>query len=84
MEAPVNEFTNGDITVTYNPTKCIHAEYCAKGLSEVFRTTVIPWINLDGATTQKIISQVKKCPSGALAYCLNEKKKAVKKSLITS
>ncbi len=84
MKAPVNEFTNGEITVTYNPTKCIHAEYCAKGLSEVFRTTVIPWINLEASTTQKIISQVNKCPSGALAYCPNEKYKAVKKSLIRS
>jgi uncharacterized Fe-S cluster protein YjdI len=72
METLVNEFTNGEITVTYEPRKCIHAENCAKGLSEVFRTTVIPWIDMDAATTQKIISQIRKCPSGALNYCQNE------------
>ena len=79
MEALVNDvanganvFTNGEITVTYAPRKCIHAEKCAKGLSEVFRTSIIPWINLDAATTQKIISQIRKCPSGALDYCQNE------------
>lgn len=72
MEALVNEFTNGEITVTYAPKKCVHAEKCAKGLSEVFRTYIIPWIDLEAATTQKIIKQIKKCPSGALDYCQNE------------
>ena len=84
MKALVNEFTNGEITVTYKPSKCIHAEYCAKGLSEVFRTSVIPWINMEAATTERIISQIKKCPSGALEYCQNKNYKAVKKSLISS
>jgi uncharacterized Fe-S cluster protein YjdI len=72
METLVNEFTNGEITVTYSPKKCVHAEKCAKGLSEVFRTYIIPWIDLEASTTQKIIRQVKKCPSGALDYCQNE------------
>ena len=72
METLVNEFTNGEITVTYSPKKCVHAEKCAKGLSEVFRTYIIPWIDLEASTTQKIIRQVKKCPSGALNYCQNE------------
>lgn len=69
-----NMFSNDDITVTYQPNLCIHAERCAKELSEVFRTSVIPWINLDGVDDiQKIINQINKCPSGALSYCLNKK-----------
>jgi len=67
MEAYKNIFTNGEVIVTYEPSRCIHAEACAKGLSSVFKTSVIPWIDLEGATTKQIISQVKKCPSGALA-----------------
>ena len=78
MESYNNVFTNGEITVTYQPNKCIHAEKCAKGLSDVFRTSVIPWIDLDAATTQKIISQVRKCPSGALNYCKNKSLLTVK------
>ncbi len=70
METYKNIFTNGDVIVAYEPQRCIHAEACATGLSTVFKTSVIPWINLDGASTKKIISQVKKCPSGALSYCL--------------
>jgi len=73
-----NEFTNGEITVNYDPNKCIHAEICAKGLSEVFRTTVIPWIHMDGADSKTIIEQVKKCPSGALSFCYNKELAAVK------
>jgi uncharacterized Fe-S cluster protein YjdI len=67
MDAYKNIFTNGEVIVTYEPSRCIHAEACAKGLSSVFKTSVIPWIDLEGATTKKIISQVKKCPSGALS-----------------
>ena len=71
METPPNQFSNGEITVTFSPRKCIHAEKCAKGLSEVFRTSIIPWIHLEAATTKKIICQIDKCPSGALNYCRN-------------
>lgn len=74
MEINENQYSNGEITVTYNPTKCIHAEKCASELSEVFRTTVIPWINLEGAETKKVVKQVRKCPSGALQCRYNRKK----------
>ncbi len=30
-----------------------------------------PWITPEGATTEQIIDQIKKCPSGALSYYLN-------------
>lgn len=73
METNDNVFSNNDITVTYKPTVCMNAERCARELSNVFRNSVIPWIDLDGASTKKIIKQVRKCPSGALQYCLNKK-----------
>ncbi|WP_347924672.1 (4Fe-4S)-binding protein [Pontimicrobium sp. SW4] len=77
METQDNIFSNEDITVTFEPCKCIHAEKCAKELSQVFRTSVIPWINLEGTEPQKIIEQIKKCPSGALQYSLNTIKRKV-------
>ncbi|MDO7173989.1 (4Fe-4S)-binding protein [Mariniflexile sp. AS56] len=73
METNATYFTNEDITVTFDPCVCIHAERCARELSDVFRNSVIPWINLDAASTDKIISQVKKCPSGALKFYPNKK-----------
>ncbi|MDO1501219.1 (4Fe-4S)-binding protein [Winogradskyella maritima] len=72
MKPNANVFSNGKLTVTYEPNCCIHAELCARQLSDVFRQSVIPWIDLDGAKSKKIIKQIKKCPSGALQYFMNQ------------
>ncbi|MDD7885298.1 (4Fe-4S)-binding protein [Flavivirga sp. 57AJ16] len=77
MKTKDNVFSNSDITVTYNPCACTHADHCAKELSNVFQNSVIPWIDLEGAPTKKIIRQVKKCPSGALSFHYNKKEKKV-------
>jgi uncharacterized Fe-S cluster protein YjdI len=66
------KYTNGEVTVVWKPDLCIHSGNCARGLSEVFKPREKPWINIDGATSEKIIEQVKKCPSGALSYLRNE------------
>lgn len=66
MEVDKNTYSNGELTVVYDPKKCIHAGLCCKGLSEVFKSSVIPWIDLDGAPKQDIVQQIAKCPSGAL------------------
>lgn len=76
METNATFFSNNEITVTFEPCVCIHAERCAKELSAVFRNSVIPWVDLDGASTQQIIKQVKKCPSGALK-CYRNKEQEV-------
>ncbi len=69
MESYKTEYENDEITVTYHPMICHNSENCAKGLSEVFRTSILPWIDLDGAKTKDIVTQIKKCPSGALRFC---------------
>ncbi|WP_179338264.1 (4Fe-4S)-binding protein [Winogradskyella ludwigii] len=76
MDTNENVFSNQDITVTYKPRSCVNAGICAKQLSNVFRSSVIPWINLEGAQTNTIIDQIKKCPSGALQYHMNKKEVA--------
>ena len=68
MKINAKEFSNADITVTYDPCICIQSETCARELSNVFRNSVIPWVDLDGASAEKIINQVKRCPSGALQF----------------
>ena len=72
MEMYDNQFANGEITVTYEPKKCIHADKCCKGLASVFKNSVIPWIDLEGAESNQIISQIKQCPSGALSYVMKK------------
>lgn len=68
-------YTNGEVTVIWKPGLCIHSAKCWKfddSLPEVFNPAKSPWINPDGADTQRIIEQVNKCPSGALSYRMNE------------
>ena len=76
MDSYTNTYSNDEITVTYEPSICVHAEKCAKELSSVFRTSIIPWINLDDAETNDVINQIRKCPSGALQYFKHKQKKA--------
>ena len=72
MKINSNEFSNSDITVTYDACVCTQSETCAKQLSNVFRFSVIPWVDIEGASTEEIIKQVRKCPSGALQFHLNK------------
>ena len=67
------EYSNGDLTVIWQPHMCIHSEKCAKGLPEVFDPKARPWINPDKATTDNIKTQIDKCPSGALSYRVDRK-----------
>lgn len=64
----VQSYTNGDVTVTYDPKICTHAGRCVKGLPGVFDIKRKPWIDVDGATADEIAAQVGKCPSGALTF----------------
>jgi uncharacterized Fe-S cluster protein YjdI len=65
-------YTNGECTVVWKPRVCIHSTLCWKGLVQVFNPRARPWVKMDGASTEQIIEQVKKCPSGALSYFVNE------------
>ncbi|WP_341216772.1 (4Fe-4S)-binding protein [uncultured Wocania sp.] len=76
------EYTNGDVTVVWEAKKCIHSAICAKGLPDVFRPRVRPWVRINAATTEAIISQVKRCPSGALSYYMNDEKDNVDEETI--
>ena len=64
----VKEYSNKDITVVWKPNSCIHSTKCWKGLIQVFNPKNRPWVNMDGATTNRIKKQVDECPSGALSY----------------
>ncbi len=68
MKEIVKKYSNGEVTVVWRPGMCIHSAICFKGLSEVFDPRRRPWITLEQSTTDKIIEQIKKCPSGALSY----------------
>lgn len=66
------EYTNGQVTIVWKPEICTHSGICARGLPKVFQPREKPWVKIDQATTDELVSQVKKCPSGALSYYMNE------------
>jgi uncharacterized Fe-S cluster protein YjdI len=72
MENIVKEYTNGEITIVWRPALCAHARFCWQELPEVFDPQKRPWINVQGANTERIIKQIKRCPSGALTYYTNK------------
>lgn len=71
MKDITKKYTNGEVTIVWKPSECIHSGICFRGLGDVFNPRLRPWITLERSTTDKIIDQVKKCPSGALSYYLN-------------
>jgi uncharacterized Fe-S cluster protein YjdI len=71
MKDITKHYTNGELTITWKPTKCIHAAECVKALPEVYNPKRKPWIVAEGANTQDVKDQITKCPSGALSYFMN-------------
>ncbi len=71
MTDTAKTYTNGDITIVWKPEVCIHSRLCWMQMSEVFDPRKRPWINMEGADTERIVEQVSKCPSGALSFYRN-------------
>ena len=75
MEENIKKYSNGDITIVWKPNVCAHSTICWKGvegLLDVFNPREKPWIKPDGASTERIIEQINKCPSGALSFFHNK------------
>ncbi len=66
------KYTNGEITILWQPNLCIHAGVCFSELPQVFDLSERPWIKMDKATTKEIIDVVQACPTDALTYTYNE------------
>lgn len=68
MENKRIEYTNGEIVVVWQPPLCTHSGICVKTLPAVYKPQERPWVKLENSTTDKIVEQVEKCPSGALTW----------------
>ncbi|MGA9097664.1 MAG: (4Fe-4S)-binding protein [Methanotrichaceae archaeon] len=68
----MKEYTNSEITVYWDPDKCIHSRKCVNGLPQVFDRNKKPWINMQGSDSEEIMKVIDRCPSGALSYKKSE------------
>ena len=55
-----------EVTVTFDPNLCIHAEECVRGLPAVFDPDALRWIRPERAPAADVLAVVARCPTGAL------------------
>ena len=53
------KYSNGEVTIVWQPQLCIHSGNCGRGLPEVFKPREKPWISPENSTTEKIIARLK-------------------------
>ena len=58
------------ITVTFDPTRCIHAAECIRTAPAVFDSRRRRWIKPELGDPDLIATAVHRCPTGALSYAL--------------
>ena len=63
-------YKTSDITVTFDPTVCIHSGVCVRGLGAVFDVKRKRWVRPEAAPAADVAAQIDRCPSGALQYQL--------------
>jgi len=72
MREIVKRYPKDGVTVVWQPGLCVHSQVCFHGLPSVFDPRKRPWVDMDGASVEAIVAQVRRCPSGALSLATGE------------
>lgn len=68
----IKKYRNKELTILWEPKKCIHSGVCVKTLPGVYDPKAKPWIKPENATIQELKDQIDLCPSGALSYEISD------------
>ena len=71
----IKKYSRDELTVIWQPKKCIHSAVCVKELPGVYDPNSKPWIKPENASVEELKAQIDKCPSGALSYEVGNEKK---------
>lgn len=75
-EELLQDYPGEKITIHFNRSICSGAAECVRGLPSVFKSgDGGDWIRPDEASVETIAAAIKKCPSGALSYTLDNRLK---------
>jgi uncharacterized Fe-S cluster protein YjdI len=66
MSKRLQVYETPEITVTFDPNRCIHSGVCVRGLPEVFDVSRKRWVRPELTAARVVADQVARCPSGAL------------------
>lgn len=69
-----DEYPGPGLTIIDNRGVCSHSEICTEDLPGVFRRYDRPWIDARGASAREIIAIIRRCPSGALSYRIEDER----------
>lgn len=67
-------YSNGEISVLWQPAKCNHNGNCWRSLPKVFDPKARPWVNIQAADSASIAKVVEECPTGALTVTWEKKR----------
>lgn len=66
MTRQLQTYHGAAVTVTFDPTRCIHNAHCIRHLPAVFDAAARPWVRPDAADAETVRRIVAGCPTGAL------------------
>jgi uncharacterized Fe-S cluster protein YjdI len=69
-KSTIKKYRNKELTIIWEPKKCIHSAICFKTLPKVYDPRARPWIKPEAASVQELKAQIDTCPSGALSYSI--------------
>ncbi len=72
MRSLRKEYSNGELTIFWQPQHCIHVGHCFRNLVEVFDPSRRPWIRPEAAASDQIVKVVNMCPTQALTFKWND------------
>lgn len=72
MAKRLQTYATDEVTVTFDPNRCIHAAACVRGLPEVYDPGRRRWIRPELAPPALVAEVAARCPTGALRAALRE------------